>query len=52
MSIVYLALGSTVMGGADAGRLAFGSYGAGPSIEAGLSSTVVCGLVTVAACIP
>lgn len=40
------------MGGADAGRLAFGSNGAGPSIHAGPRGTAVCGLVAVAACVP
>lgn len=52
MLTVELALRAAVMGGADAGGLAFGSCGASPPIEAGLRSTVVCGLVAVAACIP
>lgn len=52
MLTVELALRAAVMGRADAGGLAFGSCGASPSIEAGLRSTVVCGLVAVAACIP
>lgn len=44
-------MGTTVMGRAHASRLAFGSGGAGPSIQAGLRGTAVCGLVTVAACV-
>lgn len=40
------------MGRADAGRLAFGSSGAGPTVKAGLRGTEVCWLVAVAACVP
>lgn len=47
-----LALGATVLSGADAERLAFGSSGARPTIQAGLRGAVVCRLVTVAACVP
>lgn len=40
------------MGGTDAGRLAFGSNGTGPTIQAGLRGTAVCRLVAVATCVP
>lgn len=40
------------MGGADAGRLAFGSSGAGPAVQAGLRGTAVHGVVAVAARVP
>lgn len=40
------------MSRATAGRLAFGSYRAGPAVEAGLRGTAVCGFVTVAAGVP
>lgn len=40
------------MDGADAGKLAFGSNDAGPSVHAGPRDAAVCGLVTVAACVP
>lgn len=50
--ITGLALGTAEMGGADADGLAFGSDGAGPSVEAGLRGTVVCRPVAVAACVP
>lgn len=47
-----LALEASVLGVADAGRLAFVSSGTGPSIQTGLRGTVVCRLVTVAARVP
>lgn len=50
--LVGLALGAAVMGGADTGRLAFGSSGAGATVQAGLKGTAVRQLVTVAACVP
>lgn len=40
------------MGRADAGRLAFGCSGAGPTVQAGLGDTAVCWLFAVAACVP
>lgn len=39
------------MGRADAGRLAVGSGGASPSVQAGLRGTAVCRSITVAACV-
>lgn len=46
-----LALRATVRVWTDAGKLAFGSCGAGPSIQAGLRGTAVYKLVTVVACV-
>lgn len=40
------------MCGADAGGLAFGSSGAGPTVQAGPRGTAVCWLFAVAACVP
>lgn len=40
------------MGRADAGRLAFGSSGAGPTVQAALRDTAVGWPVAVAACVP
>lgn len=40
------------MGRADADRLAFGSNGAGASVQAGLRDAAVCRFVAVVACVP